>query len=733
MSNRLRRRTLPGCAIVGVVVCASVGAAGQQPVLDRIRDLPGYYQYSRMQEQLRQPALVTGALSVTWAADSRSFTYVSGGRRLRFDLGTRIIQTVADPATPSPAGAARGGGPARGAGASTAAGPNPCPAAFVDRGRQRSCEGSPDGQHRAFYEDRNVFVSAADGSALVAVTRDGSVSDRIKNGTASWVYGEELDQTTAIWWSPDSRRVAFYRFDERQVGDYYVSLAQTSVQSRVDVEAYPKAGSPNPVADVLVYDLASRRTVTLDVRSGQPWSDEVVGHYVYGMTWASDGGELRMFRTDRRQQTLEYVGCSPETARCRTIIREHWPTGWVDNHPVVRPVAGGARFLWSSERSGWRNYYLYDSSGKLLHPVTTLSGAEADAVVRVDDAGGSLYYMARDGDNRLKLQLHRARLDGTGDVRLTDPRFHHTVTLAPDGNHFLDVYQTHDQPPASRVVDRNGRVLAEVAQSDLTLFDALELKKVEMFSYVAGEGETSLHGTIAFPSTFDPAKRYPVLIPAYGGPETSQDAPSEVFPNPSATPEYGFLVVRLGTRANPGVGRRAFDSIYLKLGQAEVDDLAAGVRALTARPYVDRGRVGIYGTSYGGYVSIMGLLRYPDVFSAASASSPVTDWRNYDTIYTERYMWTPAGNADGYAKGAAATYAANLRGRLLIYYGTADNNVHPSNSLQLVAALNRAGKSYEVQVGPDAGHTAVPMFRMMEFFIENLVVHPDRLLARPPA
>jgi len=405
----------------------------------------------------------------------------------------------------------------------------------------------------------------------------------------------------------------------------------------------------------------------------------------------------------------------------------------VDAHPVVHPIKNGTEFIWSSERSGWRNYYRHDTGGRLLNAITTLASAEADAIVRVDEPGGLLYYMARDGDTRLKLQLHRVRLDGTGDVRLTDPRFHHTVSLAPDGSAFLDVYQTHDQPPASRVVDRNGAVISEVAKSDLTRFDLLELKKVELFSYKAGDGETTLYGTVAFPSTFDPARKYPVLVPAYGGPETSQNAPSEVFPPPSATPEYGFVIVTLGTRANPGVGRRASDSIYLKLGQAEVDDLAAGIRALALKPYVDRARVGIYGTSYGGYVSIMGMLRYPDVFSAASASSPVTDWRNYDTIYTERYMWTPDGNKDGYDKAAAPTYAVNLRGRLLIYYGTADNNVHPSNSLQLIAALTRAGKSVEVQVGPDLGHTAVPTFRMMEFFIENLVVHPDRLMARPPA
>ena len=170
----------------------------------------------------------------------------------------------------------------------------------------------------------------------------------------------------------------------------------------------------------------------------------------------------------------------------------------------------------------------------------------------------------------------------------------------------------------------------------------------------------------------------------------------------------------------PGLGKRTLDAIYQKLGQAEIDDMAAGVRALWDRPYVDKDRVGIFGTSYGGYASVMELLRHPEVFAAAASASPPTDWRNYDTIYTERYMWIPQENKMGYDAGSAMTYAKDLKGRLLIYYGTADNNVHPSNSLQLIKALQDAGKSFDVQVGPDQGHSPVNQDRMMEFFLDAL-------------
>jgi dipeptidyl-peptidase-4 len=342
----------------------------------------------------------------------------------------------------------------------------------------------------------------------------------------------------------------------------------------------------------------------------------------------------------------------------------------------------------------------------------------------VDERTDVVYYTARDGDNHMKLQLHRVGLNGKGDKRLTDPAFHHTVSLAPNGKTFVDVAQTHDQPPATRLVDAQGKVLAEVTRSDMAKFDSLGLKKAEMFTYLAADGKTTLRGMISFPSSFDPGRKYPVLVSVYGGPASASNTSRETFVMPNALAEYGFLVVNLDSRAVPGMGKRTLDAIYLKLGQVEMDDMAEGVKALGSRPYVDRTRVGIYGTSYGGYSSLMEVLRHPDVFAAAASSSPPTDWRNYDTIYTERYMWIPQENRAGYDAGSAMTYADSLRGRLMLYWGTADNNVHPSNMMQLISALQRSGKSFDVQVGPDRGHSGLNVDRMMEFFIENLVMKP---------
>ncbi len=618
MTRRLFARVPMACAALYLIVSgASIGAQ------DRLSTMPGYEQFSRMQEELRDGgAFVSGGLDVQWADDGRSMTYAYAGKMYRFDLsaGQAVVTGDAPPEGRGGRGGRRGGGPPAGGragrggrGATLPNGqPNPCPPEQVERGRQAQCSPAPDASMIAFHRDRNFYVARADGSDEVAVTTDGSAEGRIKYGIGSWVYGEELRQTSAIWWSPDASKVAFYRFDESQVQDFYLAMSQTEIQSGLDVEAYPKAGAPNPIADVFVYDLASRQMTKMDVRHGQPFTDGVVGHYVYNIRWSPDGSELLMNRTNRRQQMMEFTACAPSTGACRLVIREEWPTGWATNSPGMRYLADNFRFIWESERSGWQNYYLYDLSGRLINPITTHRTFEAASIVRVDESAGVMFYMARSGDNHMKLQLHRVGLDGQGDVRLTDPAFHHSVDFSPDGKYFTDVYQTHDQPPATRLVETaSGTVVTTLAESDLARFDALGLRKVEQFTYTAADGVTTLYGTIAFPSDFDPARTYPVLMPVYGGPASGSNVPTENFTQPNPLTEYGFLVVNLSSRAAPGMGKRMLDAIYMKLGTTEMADMAEGIKSLWSRSYFDKDRVGIYGTSYGGYTSALSISEVP--------------------------------------------------------------------------------------------------------------------------
>ena len=678
---------------------------------DRLKTMPGYQRYQRLSRELTN-AVKLGALSVTWRDEGKAFEYQKEGRRYRYDIAARQATEIGQASTnaPTPRGERPAGERRRESRERSGAG----------RGRQATSAVSPNGRLKAFYRDHNLWLSDANGTNELAITQDGSDQTRIKYGTASWVYGEELDQTTAIWWSTNSEKVAFYRFDESQVADFYLLRDLTNVQDRIDIEAYPKAGTTNPVVDLLIYDVSTKNTVRVDVRNGKPFEDSVAGHYVYGISWTKDGRELLFRRTNRRQNILEFCAAEPGSGKCRVVVREEWPASWVANSPAIRFLQDGQRFIWTSERTGWANLYLYNLSGQLLANLTHHS-FEVGEIGHVDEKAGLVYYTARSGGNPMKLQLHRVGLDGQGNQRLTDPAFHHTIDVAPDGQHLIDVAQTHDCPPVTRLMDAEGKLVTELAHSDMTKFTTLGLKPVELIEFKAADGRTDLYGLLHFPSHFNPARKYPLLISVYAGPGTP--GARETFTPPNSLTEYGFLLATFDSRSASGRGKQFLDAIYGKLGTVEIDDQAAGVKSIWRRRYVDKKRVGIYGVSYGGTASALCLLRYPDVFRAACCSSPVTDFRNYDTIYTERYMGLPQENKGGYDAACVMTYADKLKGRLMLYFGTADDNVHPSNLMQFIRALQRAGKSFEVQVGPDLGHSSINRDRMMEFFIENLVLN----------
>ena len=664
---------------------------------DKLKSMPGYKQYSEMAPKIRS-SVKSGRLYVTWKEDGNSFEYVQDGKLYSYDIKKRSVTEIGD--APKRERRSRGNRPAR--------------------GRQYASADSPNGKLKAYTKNRNMHISNTDGSNVVSITTDGNSKNQIKYGIATWVYGEELGQITAMWWSPDSKKVAFYRFDEKNAKKYYVIYNQTQIQDSIEIEAYPKVGAKNLPVDLLVYDLETKKTVTLDTRDGKPYNDGKIGTYLYGIKWSPDGKELLFHSSNRKQDIMEYKAANPNTGKTRVIVREEWLPSFTRNLPEMRVLKDGKRFIWASERNGFNNYYLYDFSGKLINAITTHE-FEASRILKVDEDKGFLYYLARSGDNHMKMQLHRVKFNGTKNVRLTDPTLNHSVTISPKGKYFVDTPQTHNIPPYTNLVNAKGKIVAELATSDMTEFNNLGLKKVEVFTFTSADGETKLHGMLHFPSNFDSSKKYPVILSIYGGPSTSGFRESFTYPN--ALTEYGFLVVNLDGRNVAGRGKRLLDKLYGNLGIVEMDDFAEGIKSLYNRPYFDKDRVGVYGTSYGGTTAATSILRFPDVYHAAVANSAVTDWRNYDNIYTERYMNLIENNKEGYDLSSLMRYAKDLKGELMIYYGTNDNNVHPSNSLQLIQALQNAGKSFEVQVGPDKGHTAMNRDRMMEFFIKNLVLN----------
>ena len=699
MAHRIKR----ALTLAVFALAMAMPAAAQS----RIKSMPGYDQWAEISPKIAG-SVRSGAIAPTWAADSASFDYTLEGVRWRFDVATleagRVEDAPGEPAlagpAAQPAAAAPGG-------------------LVLARGRGREADVvAPDGKSRAFSRDYNIWYAPGEGGAERQISFDGGAKQRIRHGVGSYVYLEEFSVSQPVWWSPDGARLAWMRYDEGKVDDYFLQLDQTRTLSTVLTQAYPHAGANNPVADLMVFDFATGQTRRMDVREGLPFSNNVIGHYIWNAQWTKDGAAILVRRADRLQKHYDIAACDPATGACQSVVRESRPASWAQGG-APRFLEDGNRFIWTSERNDFRNLYLYDLSGKLL---TTLTRNRFDAVdvVKVDEAAGLLWYTARSGDTPMKIQLHRVTLDGRNDVRLTHPWLNHRVELAPDGKHFIDVEQAHDTPPITRLRDLDGKLLATVASSDLSQFDALGLEKAAQFTFIAADGQTRLHGMMQFPSNFDPSKKYPVLLNVYGGP--GSNGLNETFATANPLAEYGFIILRLDARTNAGRGRKVLDQAYQQLGIVEIDDFAAGIRAATERSYVDATRIGVYGTSYGGSVAALMLMRYPDLVHAAAASSPVTDYRLYDTAYSERYLGLPEQSPAAYDRSAVMTYVDGLKGDLMVYFGTSDDNVHPKNSLQLIRALQAAGKSFEVQVGPDRGHTGMDQTRMMEFFIERLIL-----------
>ena len=605
--------------------------------------------------------------------------------------------------------------------------PLPTPQRAPERGRQWDVVKSADGSTTANYRDGNVYLTTGDKE--VQVTKDGDVAKKIKFGTGSWVYGEELNQTDAMGFSPDGRWLWYYGFDENDVPLYYLALGQKDQISSLDIEAYPKPGTPNPKVDLFVYDIKTGQSSKVKVRDGS--FDNGLGHYVYGISWLTDSSELVFHRMDRRQKTKEVCAYNPATKAVRSVDLEENQAGWVEFAPLVdlegvrtrQNVVYSPKFMFMSEADGFINAYELDVKAGNRRQVTKHQADVVGFLGRFADQD-AMYYMVADGLTPYHQQLYRSKADGSQPKRLTDPNYAASATVSPDGKRIAVVYQTDEKEPFLVILDQDGKQVGEPTVNSFSKPEN-DMRRMRWFTFPSLDGTTKLWGKVHLPSSYKDGDKLPVLFSVYGGP-SGWGATWMRFEKPQGLSEAGFAIVEVYSRGGNTRGRAFRQAIYHKLGQVEIDDMAAAATALKTQSWADPSRVGIYGTSYGGYSSAMCLLRYPELFHAASASSAVTDWRLYDSTYTERYMDLLENNKEGYDAGSCMTYAKDLKGWLMIYYGTADNNVHPANAYQLSDALSRAGKFHEMQAGADRGHTGLNSARMMEFFTERLILNPKK-------
>jgi len=723
MSILLPRRSSMRCAVVGLAAFAYVTIAHAQTYTP-VKDLPGGGLVARMRSALSGIGEGGTARDIRWNMIAGELWFDLDGWKT-LDLATGAVN-AADPS--------RGGGsPPESATASRAMreGRDRRP----PRGRQFTREQSPDGAWTAISENGNLFLERSGDNASgerVQVTKDGTAD--LKYGQASWVYGEELDQTTAMWWSPDSRFVAFYRFDEAKVGDYYFLSGWTQTKTRLESEAYPKPGEPNPTAEILVHELATGKTVVVERhRAGDAAqaADGNVEYYLYNVRWTPDGSELLYSRTPRRQDVLEVLAADPRTGRSRIVVRETQET-WQENRPAMRFLEDGKRFLWETEKTGFKHLELRSLDGSLISTLT--AGAwPVESVVLVDEEAEQVWFTAWSAPIAVRQQLHVTRFDGSDAVRVTSVDFHHTdFEISPDRSFVAATAETTTVPrhtvvykvggDESGVGANDAAPFARLGEGSTKGFETHELAPSELFTCKAADGITDLYGKIQFPPAFDPARKYPVVVETYGGP--SVRLVTDRFDPGDPSTALGFILVTVDNRGTPGRGKAFEGATYLKLGVVDADDQAAAVAHLAAtRPYIDGARVGITGHSYGGYMSAIALIRRGDVFAAAVAGAPVTDWRQYDTIYTERYMRTPEENGEGYDAGSCVKHATKLRGKLLLLHGMVDDNVHPNNTFELANALQSQNRPFSMMIFPNSDHgirSASLESMKWSFFVEAL-------------
>jgi dipeptidyl-peptidase-4 len=583
-------------------------------------------------------------------------------------------------------------------------------------GWQQFAKWSPAGDRIAFVRDNDLWVVDLATMTERRLTSDGS--DVIINGTFDWVYEEELGLQDGFRWSPDGRRIAFWRLDQSPIRTFYLINDSTLYPELFPIR-YPKAGEANSKVQVGVIELASGKTTWMDIGA----DDDI---YIARMDWAEGPNELMLQRLNRLQNRLEVLLAEVNTGATRVLFPET-DRAWVDVDDDFMWVNGGRQFLWTSERDGFNHLYLYDRSGRLVRQLTR-GDFDVTALDGVDEERGWVYFTAA-RPSPTQQQLFRVRLSGRGMERVSEAPGSHHVSLSPDSRYYIDQHSQAGVPPTTALFTAEGdrlRVLAsnEAVQRKL---QALGAKEPEFFQFTTSDG-VALNGYMIKPPNFDPSKKYPVLMYVYGGPgsQTVTDAwGGSRYLWHQVLAQKGYIVASVDNRGTGSRGRDFEKVTYLNLGKWEVHDQMEAARYLGSLPYVDEDRIGIWGWSYGGYLTALTLFQAGDLFKAGISVAPVTAWNLYDTIYTERFMQTPQLNPEGYRTSAPTAYADRLESEFLLIHGTGDDNVHFQNAVQLVSALQRAGKQFDFMLYPNQTHSISDaqghLFQLMtDWVVEHL-------------
>lgn len=576
---------------------------------------------------------------------------------------------------------------------------------------------SPDGRRVSFRRGHDLYGLELASQRITRLTEDGS--DTLWNAQLDWVYPEELRLGTAHWWSPDSSRIAYLQFDVSREPLYpHADLAPLTPV--FEPERYPKAGDPNADVRLGVVAAAGGRTRWMDL--GQT-RDMLLAR----VAWLPNSKGVAVQRLNRIQNRLDALVADPVTGASRFILQESDPH-WINLADDWRFLKDGAELLWSSERSGFRHLYRYATDGRLLAQLTR-GEWETTGVACVDESAGEVFFTASEG-GPLERHLYRVGLDGAGMRLLTTAAGTHAVSMPENCAWFLDTHSSLTSPPRRTLHRRDGAEWAVFLEADRRIPEEYDLLPTEIVQVKAPDGAL-LYARLIKPAGFQPGRKYPAVVVVYGGPhaQSVRNVWSDLTLD-QVLAHRGFVIWQLDNRGSAGRGHAWETVVHRNLGAKELEDQKTGVEHLLSMGFVDPARVGIHGWSYGGYMTLYSLLNAPELFAAGVAGAPVTDWRHYDTIYTERYMGLPSDNEDGYKRSSPVHHAANLKSKLMLIHCFEDDNVLFQNTFQMAAALERAGKHFQLVIYPIKAHGVTGPLRkhrdeaIVAFFEEHL--KPDR-------
>lgn len=586
-----------------------------------------------------------------------------------------------------------------------------------DNGAQRLATFSPNGQKIAFVRDNNIYVVHLDSGKEKQITFDGKFN-HIINGAADWVYEEEFALANGMMWSPDGKHLAFYRFDESAVKVFTMPMFENKLYPENYSFKYPKAGEDNSIVSIHVYNLDSEETKTMDIGNE-------TDQYIARIKWTVNPNQLSMVRLNRLQNKIEILLANAENGNSKVLYTEtnqHYIEEPDDDYPIF--TSDGKYFIIPSEMDGYNHIYLYSMNGNLESQLTSGEN-EVRNVYGYDAKSSRVYFGSFDG-SPMRTAVNWVSLDGKKHEKLSQHIGTNSAAFSKTFKYYIHFHSSVSTPTLVTLHNANGKEL-RIIEDNTKLKETLatyNIPKKEFFTFTTSEG-VELNGYMIKPLNFNENTKYPVLMNQYSGPGSVSVTDRFGIGWDEYLASEGVLVVSVDGRGTGGRGEEFKKMTYGKLGYYEsIDQIEAG-KYLQSLPFVDVKRIAIWGWSYGGYMSSLCLFKAPEVFSMAIAVAPVTNWRYYDSIYTERYMGLPQDNPNGYDDNSPINHVNGLQGKLLLVHGTADDNVHVQNAIELAERLIQAEKQFDMMLYPDKNHsiyggnTRMHLYTLLTNYIKN--------------